>query len=311
MINMKKIAFVLVVCMLLSCAGCSEPTLWDQGHYSQRLDAAELSKTAAPVVLGDAPNDLLVRGMKNTVGMPLVMEMAARERNPIALFLTMVQEGVYEKNEQRDGFHVACTYIDEEDAKQVFRVIPDTEPMSFREEAAFEELFCQALRMSSMTEDNVSLESALLNRVENSADEIVQHSPEDQCWYSYFVCYDSECAYILVMYYHDSAVELQSLWLSYKEGGYAGCGTSQLYSRNAWSAQTASLICAMEKLITGESMIDRSYAGCDEFAVYELPGSYELGTWQVEIGSQSYSSDLPANEFYMESAELVNYRISR
>lgn len=305
---MKKILFLLILCVLLNCTGCGAASLSEMDQYRQMLKEVQLEKTAAPLVLGE---DLDDGALEHTVGAPLVQEMARRESNPIALFLEMVDQGIYSREYQTEGFQVKAWCYEDAPTGKTFNPIPEVQPMVFGEEPRWEELMGQALRMSALVDDGVSVESALLNQLENGSGWNIAYSEKDGCAYSYYICYGQEYAYILAVYYRNTEVEVQSLWLAYKTGGYAGCGTARMYAQNEWTTQTAALLCSLEKLIAGRSMLESSFVGTDEFETYELPGSYWLDEWHVEITDYNYGSELLDSGDYYDRAELVNYRISK
>lgn len=307
---MKKIAILLTVCILVVCTGCGmEPTASEQ--YRRDLAAVELDITAYPTVLGQIQGEDPELLMERTVTHPMLQEMAERESNPIALFLELVRQGVYENYSRQDGFRSGLPSGFEGEEADAFCEIQVVEPVVLDDRDNGEELLRRALGLSALAEDYYSLESALLNRIENGDGEIFAYSEEDGCWYSYFVCYEREYACVLAVYFTGDALELQSLWLSAKTWGYAGCGTALLYARNAWSAQMTGLVCALEHLLAGQSIVGAPQEDNGEFLFYELPGSYNLGQWQVQISSAAYSDTLSLDMEYQECAELFNYRISR
>lgn len=307
---MKKIALILVVCMLLGCAGCGGGSP-ESKAYRKNLKAVELEKTSAPVAIGQIPGVHLENLTENTLGVPLVQEMISRESNPIALFLEMVRQGAYEKIMEQEGFTIEDCYDHNGDLEDAFRMVPETEPMIPDGQDGYTTLLRKMLQLSALVEDDAPLESALLNQIENSDREIVAYSEADQCWYSYFVCYGGEYAYVLVMYFHENEVEIQSLFLASKIWGYAGCGTALWYAQSIWSMQNGGLICAVEELLAGESEIRKHIWESEKMYLYELPGSYQVGEWNVEISSAEYENQLIYGGDYYDNAILVNYRISR
>ena len=311
---MKKIAMLLVVCLVLGCAGCGGEKTYED-TLQQILDDVKLETTAAPLALGGIREEDWERYV---FGPLVVQEMVERQSNPIALFHALVDQGVYLVDSE--GADVWMDVLAEElmEGRQTLRDIPDVRLWEDREGPAPEDLLCEVLRMSAMASDGAPMESALLNQYEHDLWDFFHYSTKDQCYYCYSICYDNYYAYILAVYLRETNderyliddVEIQFLRLAYREGGWAGSGLSGMYAYCEWESQAAGLICSLEKLMTGRSLLLEQMEGSDGAEGYQLPESYELGDYSVELQKKSYTNPMSEGVYY-DSADLINYRIHK
>lgn len=309
---MRKAAILLIICLVLGCAGCGSLEKTYEDTLQEILDSVTLETTAAPLTLG-----AIQKQERYVFGPLVVQEMVKRPSNPVALFRALVDQGVYLAEEDIDAW---MDELVEELAenRQTLRYIPNVRLWEDREDPAPEELLCEVLRMSSMVSDGAPMESALLNQYEHGLWDYLHYSMKDQCYYCYSICYDDYYAYILAVYLretHDERyliddVEIQFLRLAYREGGWAGSGLSGMYAYCEWENQAAALITSLEKLMTGRSLLLENMDRTDGSEGYRLPNQYELGDYSVEVQRKSYTNPMAEGVFY-DSADLINYRIHK
>ena len=331
---MRILTAIMIVCVLLTCPGCgmdapaelTESPVLTEPEESFRLATVEkmlanisLTKTTAPIMVGYQ----LDTEPYYFYGANVAQAMMERESNPIALFHNLVDQGLYVREEQSDGFAAQVRRYSDEEKEAAFRPIPDVLCWDEREETDAETLLCEVLRMSSFVEENAGMSAALLNVYENTTVDTFEYSPDDKCYYNYSIeCNGYSHAHILAVYLreptdtygHFNDVEIQFMRLYFRDACYAGASWAAEYAEQDWETQTAAIICSLEKLMAGESILDQvevSTSFYDECALYQLPGSYELGEYKVEISSAKYDCPLADDGFSYEGALLVNYRIRR
>ena len=337
----KLFAGCLAAALVLGCSGCDIQELIDlteqisttkpteaaqtsrsliEKQVDLLLEDIELPTTAAPVTVG-AVKDW---GVGRFYGANVAKAMMRRKSNPIALFHKLVNQGLYEKNYDKEGFSVEVP-CDEDKVDQVFRAIPEVTPWAERDSNNPDYLLTEMLRMSYFGPSCSYLSSQLLTAYGN--DDIFHYSDtaDGNCYYNFNILTDDIIsADVLAIYLPEpkdeesgfDTVEIQFLYLLSRRAGKAGFSIALEQNRQDWEGQTASVICALEKLMAGQSYLCRpeAYTGYehDEFARYELPGSYELGDYEVEISYTDYECAYTIDDGGdYEAAWLVNYRIAK
>ena len=220
-------------------------------------------------------------------------------------------------------FVVQVRSYQEMDGDDYFQQIPDVRSWEDRGEVNPQKLLCEILRMSSFEEGNAAMSAALLNIYENTNLDAFAYSAADNCYYNYSIdCDGYGYAHIMAIYLREPTdvhgqfqdIEMQFMRLYFKEGGYAGSSLAVICGEQAWRTQTAALICAVEKLLSGESILnyeDTCKGLYEDYTLYQLPGNYTLGEYKVEVSSRKYECTLGQENFSYEGALLVNYRIHK
>ena len=340
----KILAACLAISMVFGCAGCSvqellelteqltfsEPTEPTEAtkpepstaykEVTKLLEDVQLPETAASVVVGDP-----FAGMSESrfYAAHVLQAMRERESNPIALFHKLVNKGLYQKEDQTDGFTVEVSCDSKQEADNDFQRIPSVIPWAERNETNPEVWLREVLQMTAFHPADY-LSMGLLNAF--GGDPVFHYSdaPGDDCYYYYSISSDGFCSADIMAVYlpqtedgHPEFRDIQIQFLSlYSRPISAGFSVAMEMERQAWTTQTAAMICAVEKLMTGSSFIyqEDAYDGFhhEEYARYQLPGSYDLGDYQVEITSTEYTctnaDEIGSN---IEIARLVNYRIHK
>ena len=315
---MKKIAMLVVLCLVLGCTGCAAREKTYEDTVQEILDGITLEKTAAPLVLGGITED---EDWERYVYGPVVMQdMVKRQSNPIALFQALVAQGVYPVYADDPNMWMDMLAEEELEYRQTLRRIPDVRLWEEREYDTNRDLLREVLRMSAVVDDGAAMEPALLNQYENVTWDYLNYSEQDQCYYCYSICYNDYAAYILAVYLRTgdddtdriADVEVQFLRLAYQEGGWAGSGYSSQFAYCHWENQAMALIGSLEKLMTGHSRMleEAEKAEYGEFGGFQMPETYELGDYTVEIQKKSYMN-LGYEGVYYDEADLVNYRIHK
>lgn len=343
----KYIAIFLCVLMLLSCTGCSveislnaEPsaeaaptqtTEVFQEHrqkVSQILEESRdrLGKTAVPLSmyagsvknLNDTGNTC---GLKDeSVAFPFLQLCSEQDMNPIAAFRRLVKAGMYTRIQREpETFDV---YADENSLPFALNSLPlRTGSDSYQYGLDEARLVEEWLELSRENYDDLELEDLFLDQISGTGEPCVYYSSGDGCYYAYFIGYGNAAAHILCVYLRTTQakainvndVEFQLLSMYYLEGGAAGSSMHIQQVERSALCQTASLITALEQLMTGTSVfasVKSEPVGPSE--AYRIPLEYTLEGYNVTITQEFFESGLAGwnqDGSGIEQCTLITYRI--
>ena len=256
------------------------------GIVEQILDANWLDETALSTCVYDP--ELMerkeVRGFgKHAKGFELAGLCDEQRMNPVAAFWLLVEEGLYEKTPDDSGVLPTPAFN-----------APETEGKTYPNTAeGARELLTDLLQTAGAVSDGLDLEKRVLGSDGKvNPDQIFEVSGE--CRYAYFVYYGDRTAYFLCCYLRGGEqitdVEFQLLGLRYADGP-----AEALEKIDAQvDCQTAALMAAAERLLTGTSRADQG----------RIPFDYTLEDCTAHIERFAFAGD-------GESGILCNYRIRK
>ena len=325
-------AVVILLALLIVVAGCclllsecsdanqeTEPSTAPPVMYetvAETLTNATLTKTNAPISDYDEKlnqHDSISSLKDRSLSFPFAGLCADLKANPISAFYRL---DFQEVSESQDFVELAAEDTDflENYASRFKRNHGKRSPRYDNAELMLEDIFS----LSERLDDGFDLDEKFLARMENSAGAVVHDDPADQCYYAYYVYYGDYTAHILCVYLFPdeqreelTSVEFQLLNLQYCAGKPLGSaeGLQQIAQRN--SAQTASLITAIEYLLCGETIFDYETYRQDGF---RIPTEYTLRNYQASLTQTQYESTalgLDKNGGCIEQAQLIRYRIEK
>lgn len=343
----QYVAIFLCILMLLSCTGCSveisvnagatteaapaETTAPVQEHrqkVSQILEESRerLGKTATPLsVYSDSVQNLNAsgntHGLKDeSVAFPFLQLCSEMEMNPIAAFRRLVKGGMFTRlQREEDNFNV---YSDPASLPFALNSLPlRTGSDSYQYGLDEARLVEEWLELSRENFDDLELEKLFLDQISGTGEPCVFYSSGDNCYYAYFIGYGDAAAHILCIYLRTTQakaitindVEFQLLSMYYLEGGTAGSSMHIQQVEHSALCQAASLITALEQLMTGTSVFaDVKPQQSGALMVYSIPQAYTLEGHNVTISQEYFESGLAGwnqNGSGIEQCTLITYRI--
>lgn len=343
----RCIACFLCILMLLYCTGCSvqvsvkiEPTAEEPSvqtaetvpdhreKVTQILDENRdrLGKTAVPLsVYSDSVQNMNgsgnTRGLKDqSVAFPFLQLCGERKMNPIAAFRCLVRGDMFTRVPQEyDSFTVYSdpTSRPFEMNSLALRIGSDSYQFGLDQARLVEEW----LELSRVNFDELELEDLFLDQISESGEPFVFYSDDDSCYYAYFIGYGDAVGHILCVYLRTNQakaidindVEFQLLSMYYQEGGAAGSSMWAQQVEHSALFQAASLITALEQLMTGTSVFaDLVPQQEGAFMVYNLPLEYTLEGHDITITQEYFESDVAGwnqSGSGIEQCTLTTYRI--
>lgn len=319
-------ALLLGVLLLLGCAGCSTDPYTDtlatdpytggedQTPLVQKiLDAQNFQETAVPLSVY-APRNRAMSTTGNAASLalgsyshPLAQLCSGMAVNPISAFRSLVRAGLYSAADTPATFDLPM-YYDEWYAMRLDTLGQDVQTMDFSSTAS-KDVLEAILKQSSGNTDHFDLEYMYLGAISEGSSRAV-HTAED-CDYAYFICYGNTAAHVLCFYLRGSDVEFQLLSTDFiviaGAGGAMQC--DNVYFSGRW--QAASLMCAIEQLLTGTTIFETVEFN-EEEPYASIPTEYDLGGYHVTITQEDYISEASWTGEVSdgeEHAHLITYRI--
>lgn len=334
---MKKVAFILVICMLIGCAGCAgtgagtqsrpaEEILKMEGDVRRVLQTSVADVTAKSVCMTDdapAHTGYLLGWKEASVSYPFAKMMEEFPINPIAAFFELENHDLYSFTWEDDEIIFYELSHDEyaELCKLQEGPVRDT-VKEYRCRRDEEDFFRDVLQTSALLNDGIGLEEQILRKDANLD---FTASEEEQVSYAYYIYTTDLFAQVLCVYIHYEEgqeliedVELQLLTLNYNT-----------YRENApededpfdlelgQDMQLLALIDAVELNLTGTSLFHlmstmRSSAMHGGSA--DIPFEYGIGEYDVTIHRKNYESFAIGTSRIgdgYETAVLTTYRIQK
>lgn len=304
----------------------TEKTSWED-EVSRILSekGRKLGKTAVPMSKESDEGILAASGntrsrKEDSVSYPFVRMCSRMAVNPIAVFRLLAREGLYVYT---DGDARNFTYRVEtigEDGIQPSLSLPVGQNL-YQWDLDHGTLIKDIMKLAGVNDSAVEMEAWIASEIDRSSEPYVFYSPEDACYYAYFMYYGEATAHILCMYLRTTEakginlndVEFQLLSMRYLESGAAGGSYHMSVVKEAGLRQAAALITAIEQLMTGTSAYATAQVK-ENHGVYSvsIPAEYTLGDYQVTISQSCYETQalgVEADGSGLEQCTLVNYRI--
>lgn len=206
-----------------------------------------------------------------------------RRMNPISALWLLKEERVYHQAPELSVNLAAPAFS-----------APEWEPRDYPYTAAgARDFLAELLTLSASLEDGLPMEALLLGE-DGTLEQNQIYLAQEDCYYTYFVCYDAEAAHFLCFYLRGGETitdaEFQLLNLRYAQGGREALNElDQMGDR-----QAAALMTAAELLLTGQS---RAADG-------RTPFDYSLADFTVTLERIPLSGS-------GDSGVLTNYRIQK
>lgn len=256
------------------------------GIVEQILAANWLDETALSTCVYDP--ELMerkeVRGFgKHAKGFELAGLCDEQRMNPVAAFWLLVEEGLYEKTPDDSGVLPTPAFN-----------APETEGKTYPNTAeGARELLTDLLRASGTVSDGLDLEKRVLGSDGKVNPDQFFEVP-GECRYAYFVYYGDRTAYFLCCYLRGGEqitdAEFQLLSLRYADGSGEDLAEIDAHA----DRQTAALMAAAERLMTGTSRADQG----------RIPFDYTLEDCTAHLERFTFAGD-------GETGILANYRIQK
>lgn len=284
----------------------------------------KLGRTAVPLSMASDYGVLSASGntqsrKEDSVSFPFVQMCTRMQANPIAAFQLLAREKLY----THTGGDIRNFVIPLEEYQSDWVQPSLTIPVGAKDyqwDLDHETLIRDIMFLASMNCSAVDMEEWITDEIDLGKP-YVYYSPEDGCYYAYFIYYGEASAHVLCMYLRTSEakgihlddVEFQLLSMSYLEAGGAGGGSYKSRVEEAGTLQAAALITAIEQLLTGTSAYATAEIQGDTWDCYaSIPAEYTLGDYRVTIDQEIYETyALGVNEdgSGMERCTLITYRI--
>lgn len=251
------------------------------------LDRKDLQKTAATVYADLQPGQIEDALGREGVSAAHALAQISGERkmNPIAAFWVLVNEGMYEKQEDRSDAMKSAVFTAPAQEKKQY---PYTAGGS-------RELLTDLMALSARISDDVDLEAAVLGLDQSLEPEQMNESGADDCRYAYFSASSEYATHILCFYLRSDGegkwiddVEFQLLSIRHAGGKETALNAID----EGFARQAVSLMAAAELLLTGSTN-----AGSGE-----IPMGYLCGGHRVTIDRYTFTAQ-------NESGTLTNYRL--
>ena len=262
------------------------PATVHSGIVEQILDANWLDETALSVCVYDP--ELMerkeIRGIgKHAMGFELAGLCDEQRMNPVAAFWLLVEEGLYEKTPDDSGVLPTPAFN-----------APEAEGKTYPNTAeGARELLTDPLQAAGAVSDGLDLEKRVLGSDGKVNPDQIFEVP-GECRYAYFVYYGDRTAYFLCCYLRGGEnitdAEFQLLSLRYADGS-----EEELEEIDAHAdRQTAALMAALERLMTGSSRADQGH----------VPFDFTLGDHTAHLERFTFAGE-------GERGSLANYRIKK
>lgn len=336
---MKKVAFILAICMLLGCAGCADTEAGIQSRPAEEileleedvrwvLETSEAAVTAKSVCMTDdapAHTGYLLGRKEASVSYPFTKMLEEIPINPIVGFFELEDHDWYHFLWERDeeGICLEWLYYDEFDELWKLKEEPGRDTVKeYRSHRDEEDFFRDVLQTSALLNDGIGLEEQILRKDANLD---FTASEEEQVSYAYYVYTTDLFAQVLCVYIHHEEgreqiedVELQLLTLNYHTDRENAPEDEDPFDLElGQEMQLLALIDAVEMNLTGASVFHQ-HATLHNSTMHGgsvvVPLEYSLGEYDVTIQQKYYESFAIGATKYgngYERAMLTTYRIQK
>ena len=303
------IAGFLVISLCIIITRSIEVTPAEQ--LEEVTETMPLSKTAFPVLLGDLEQ---LGQTKDSVIQAYVHFCVQEMSNPISIFRSLVAENIFLAEEKDHGLLIHQS-AEVELLPEKFTATQH----SYLMDTQCPEMICDFLTLSALVRDNVALEYGMLGAFDEGNFSQLHYSKQEKCYYTYAILPSPITSYVIAIYIHEPAdtskqisdVEFQLLKLYHRDPDSEDGRDQWLLSHSEGERQAAALIGALEKLLSGQTILDQitpKYDKSTGYNQYQLPDAYTLGNFHVTIKTEHY---ITTSAEQVDYAVMVNYHISK
>lgn len=188
-------------------------------------------------------------------------------------------------------------------------------------EAGVNAFLSDMLVLASKFDDGFDLDDRFLSVIHSGEETAVHFSPEEQCYYVYFIYYGDCTSHVVSMYFRADQesgtriddVEFQFLNMDYTIKGGMGFSLAERVMTNTNREQMLSMIVSAEHLLTGSSGLEESIREWNVItSEFVVPAEYQVEDYRVTIQHNGYFATTRYDEeLAAESCELLTYSIHR